>query len=58
MNISELRNINISECDLRVELDENQLEREIKAITERSAHQEASSHQHTFGNNDDLNSHL
>ncbi|CDW84933.1 UNKNOWN [Stylonychia lemnae] len=51
MNITELRNINISDCDLRMSMDEQQIEREIKAITERSAQLEAS-HQQTFGGDD------
>eukprot|EP00347_Sterkiella_histriomuscorum_P016196 403354117 len=51
MNINELRAINISKCDLRMSLDENQIELEIKAITERSSQLEAS-HQQTFGDKD------
>ena len=52
MNIHELRGaINISECDLRLSLDEHHIDMEIKAITERSAQLEAS-HQQTFGGDD------
>ena len=52
MNIHELRGaINISECDLRMSLDEHHIDMEIKAITERSAQLEAS-HQQTFGGDD------